>query len=48
MEKRTCRNQLIRTLPSTEPERIAIPREVEDLESNKRFDGRVTRSTPSG
>jgi hypothetical protein len=33
MEKRTCRNQLIRTLPSTEPERIAVPREVEDLES---------------
>jgi hypothetical protein len=45
MEKRTCWNQLIRTLPSTEPERIAIPREVEDLQS-KRFDSRVIRSTP--
>jgi hypothetical protein len=31
-ERLTCRNQLIRTLPSTEPERIAVPREVEDLQ----------------
>ena len=31
VEKRTCRNQLIRTLPSTEPERIAVRGEVEDL-----------------
>ena len=33
MEKRTCRNQLIGTLPSTEPERVTVPREVEDLQS---------------
>ena len=31
MEKLTCRNQLIRPLPSTEPERIAVRGEVEDL-----------------
>jgi hypothetical protein len=29
----TCRNQLIRTLSSTEPERITVGGEVEDLES---------------
>ena len=31
VEKLTCRNQLIRPLPSTEPERIAVRGEVEDL-----------------
>jgi hypothetical protein len=33
LARHTCRNQLIRTFSSTEPERITAAREVEDLES---------------
>ena len=31
ISKRTCRNQFVRALLDTEPERISVPREVEDL-----------------
>ena len=49
MEKHTCRNQLVRTLPSTEPERIAVRGEVEDLpaqiDSTDMVSARSTLST---
>jgi hypothetical protein len=40
----TCRNQLVRTLSNTEPERIALAGEVEDLELRSKVSCRIITS----